>query len=198
MVSDTHDGNTTEWFTNEELAYIKARVQHYAFKLKRRSCLQGESIQDLKQDLLLAVLEAWKGFDRESRRLEPFVEEVLKYACKNILRDTSRQKRQISQFSANLDDVPENLLEDKADNWIEEVEQKIDVERYLRKAPVFLRKIMVELQTDSLRNVAKKFGISRAYLRKLVGYCCKALAPLKELVSSDDFLALRKGRHLCR
>ncbi|MDR1653135.1 MAG: hypothetical protein LBS01_05720, partial [Prevotellaceae bacterium] len=189
MVSRTNV--TTEWFSKEELAYVKARALYYAFKLKRRSLLQGESVNDLQQDLILAVLEAWKSFDRGNKPLEPFVEEILKHACIGIVRNRTRQKRQGTQFVMSLGDISENMLSDEEDNWIEEVEQKIDVERYLRKAPVFLRKIMIEIQNDSLRNVAKKFGISRAYLRKVVGYCCKALAPLKELVSGDDFLVLR-------
>lgn len=187
--------NPPEWFTKQELAYIKMRALYYAFKLKRRSFLQGESAQDLQQDLILVVLEAWKSFDRENRRLEPFVEEILKYACLNIKRDRGRQKRQISQFSTSLDDVPENLLADEEDDWIEEVEQRVDVERFLRKSPVFLRKVMIEIQSDSLRNTAKKLGISRARLRKLVGYCNQALAPLKELVGSEDFLV--QGRFIC-
>jgi RNA polymerase sigma factor (sigma-70 family) len=188
---------TIEWFTSEEFAHIKARALHYAFKLKRRSLLQGESLKDLQQDLLVAVIEAWKSFDRKTCRMEPFVEEVLKHAYIGVMRTQGRQKRQVTQFYTNLDDIPENLLVGEANNWIEEVEQKIDVERYLRKSPVFLRKIMVELQSDSLRNVAQKFGMSRGKLRGIVERCRQAMAPLKELVSGDDFLGIRIVRCLC-
>ncbi|MDR1208331.1 MAG: sigma-70 family RNA polymerase sigma factor [Holosporales bacterium] len=168
--------STPEWFTKQEFAHIKARALSYAFKLKRRLFLQGESVQDLQQDLILAVIEAWKNFDRETKRMEPFVEEVLKYACMDIMRCQGRQKRQVAQFSTSLSDVPDNLLVDEEDNWVEEIEQKIDVERFLRKSPVFLRKVMGEIQNDSLQSVAQKLGISRARMRGLVNYCRQALA----------------------
>jgi DNA-directed RNA polymerase specialized sigma24 family protein len=129
--------------------------------------------------------------------MEPFVEEVLKYACLDIMRSQGRQKRQITQFSISIEDIPESLLVHEEDNWAEGLEQKVDVERFLRKSPIFLRKVMSEIPNDSLRNVAKKFGISRGRLRGIVEYCRQALAPLKELVSSDDFLVRLTGRRLC-
>jgi RNA polymerase sigma factor (sigma-70 family) len=188
--------STPEWFTVQEFAHIKARALHYAFKLKQLSLLQSESIQDLQQDLILVVVEAWKNFDKETR-IEPFVEEVLKRAYVRIARNRSCQKRQIVQFLTNLDNIPENLLVNEEDNWAEGIEQKIDVERFLRKSPVFLRKVMDEIQNDSLRNVAKKFGMSRGRLRGIIEYCRQALAPLKEFVSGEDFLGIRIGRRLC-
>jgi RNA polymerase sigma factor (sigma-70 family) len=188
--------STPEWFTNQEFAHIKARALHYAFKLKRR-LLQSESVKDLQQDLLVAVVEAWKSFDRENARLEPFIEEILKHASISLVRSRLRQKREVAQFSVSLDDVPENLLSDKEDNWVEEIEQKVDVERYLRKSPVFLRKLMVEIQNDSLRNVAQKFGMTRGKLRGVVEHCRRALAPLEEFVNGEDFLGLRIRRCLC-
>jgi RNA polymerase sigma factor (sigma-70 family) len=151
----------------------------------------------LQQDLILAVIETWEKFDKENARMEPFVEEVLKYACMDIIRSHARQKRQIDQFFTNLDEIPENKLIDEESNWAEEIEKKIDVERFLRKSPVFLRKIMGEIQNDSLRNVAQKLGITRARMRGLVNYCRQALAPLKEFVSGEDFLGVRTGRRLC-
>jgi hypothetical protein len=63
--------STTEWFTKSELAHIKARALHYAFKLKRRTSFQGESVNDLQQDLILAVIEAWKGYDKANGGIEP-------------------------------------------------------------------------------------------------------------------------------
>jgi RNA polymerase sigma factor (sigma-70 family) len=187
----------TEWFTKQELAHIEARALHYAFKLKRRTSFQGESVNDLQQDLILAVIEAWKGYDNANGGIEPFVEQVLKNASISLARRHTRQKRQVSQFFTNLESVPESALIDEEDNWAQEVEQKVDVERYLRKSPVFLRKVMVEIRNDSLRNVAKKLGISRTRLRGLVEYCQQALAPLKEFVSSEDFLGGRIRRNLC-
>jgi uncharacterized protein YciU (UPF0263 family) len=101
------------------------------------------------------------------------------------------------RFSASLEDVSESALVDDNNDWAEKIERKVDVELYLRKSPVFLRKIMGELQVNSLRNVAKKLGISRAYLKKLVGYCSQAMAPLKELVNGADFLGFKTWRDLC-
>jgi DNA-directed RNA polymerase specialized sigma24 family protein len=189
--------STPEWFTQQEFAHIKARALSYAFKLKRRLSLQSGSVQDLQQDLILAVIETWEKFDKENARMEPFVEEVLKLAYVRIARNRSCQKRQVVQFFTNLDNIPENLLVDEENNWIEEVEQKIDVKRFLRKSPVFLRKVMDEIQNDSLRNVAQKFGITRARMRGLVNYCRQALAPLKEFVSGEDFLGRIIRRRLC-
>jgi RNA polymerase sigma factor (sigma-70 family) len=189
--------STTEWFTTSELAHIKARALHYAFKLKRRVFFHDESVQDLQQDLILAVIEAWKGYDEANGSIEPFVEQVLKNASISLARRHTRQKRQVSQFFTSIESVPESVLVDEEDNWAQEVEQKVDVERYLRKSPVFLRKVMVEIQNDSLRNVAKKLGISRTKLRGLVEYCQQALAPLKEFVGGESFLGLRIRRFSC-
>jgi DNA-directed RNA polymerase specialized sigma24 family protein len=190
------ENSPPEWFTKQEFAHINARARHYALKLKQQQLVQRESTKDLQQDLILAVIEAWKNFDKEIR-IEPLVEKVLQHAYIGITRSQLRQKRQVTQFATNVDDVPENLLIAKEDNWAEEIERKIDVERFLHKSPVFLRKVMNEMQNDSLRNVAQNLGISRTRLSVIIDYCRQALAPLKEFVSGEDFLGLNIRRCLC-
>jgi DNA-directed RNA polymerase specialized sigma24 family protein len=190
------ENSPPEWFTKQEFAHIEARALHYAFKLKRQQSLQRESTKDLQQDLILAVIEAWKNFDKETR-IEPLVEKVLQHAYIGITRSQLCQKRQVTQFVTNVDEVPENLLVAEEDNWAEEIERRVDVERYWRKSPVFLRTIMSEMQNDSLRHVAQKLGMSRTRLHGLIEYCRQALAPLKEFVSGEDFLGHRTRRCLC-
>jgi RNA polymerase sigma factor (sigma-70 family) len=176
-------------FTKKELAHIETRALHYAFKLKRSSFFQ-EEVCDLQQDLILQILESWKNFNKNRGSFEAFAEEILKNKYRNMIRDQLRLKRQ--GLLINFEEVAEEISASNGPENIEEIHQKIDVEKYLKKSPIFLQQVMAEIQNNSIRNVAKKLGFPRSRLRGLVKSCRRTLAPLAEFVNGADFLGIRR------
>jgi RNA polymerase sigma factor (sigma-70 family) len=181
--------------TPKELAHIERRALHYAFKLKQLSFFRNEPIKDLQQDLLLKVIESWKSFDEQKGRIESFAEEVLKHSYANLMRDRLRLKRQAAVFPQDLEGFSEDVFAEDLEDWTEEIHRRIDVERYVKKSPAVLRKIMEALKDHSVRNVAQKLQIPRSQLTRLLESCRQVVAPLEGFVNGKDFLAF--GRFLC-
>jgi DNA-directed RNA polymerase specialized sigma24 family protein len=181
--------------TPEELVRIEKRALHYALKLKRSSYFRSDQTLDLQQDLALKVIESWKNFDEQRGTSAAFAEEVLKNTYRNMIRGRLCSKRRGLQVS--FDDVAEKISLDEGEEWTNEIHQRVDVERYVKKSPIFLQKLMNEIQNNSLRKVARTFGVPRSRLRELVEYCRRTLAPLEEFVNGADFLVFKTWRAKC-
>ncbi|GHS91288.1 hypothetical protein AGMMS49949_01410 [Alphaproteobacteria bacterium] len=168
----------------------------YAWKLKKLPAFCDDTLEDLQQDLLLEVFEAWKLYDPDKGTPEKFAENVLKKRAANRLHKQFRLKKPTRLRRVSLQSVSEEDLSDFSP-WDEDLSFKIGVEKLLQKMPALEGPVFNQLRLDSLRQTARTFGFSRGKLQILIEKNRPYFAPLAEFISNTDFLVNRIGRRLC-
>ncbi|MBL0926179.1 MAG: sigma-70 family RNA polymerase sigma factor [Phycisphaerales bacterium] len=135
-----------------EFALRLARIK--AVQLRRR--LPWEQVEDIQQELLLAVVQGWTRYD-PSRRAEPFIEVIIRHrACKLLERcrhrGRSRQDLLVAaeHAAANRDQHDSDLRHDTGIAMA-------------TLAPE-VRRACQQLKTESTSSVARSLGIPRSTL----------------------------------
>jgi RNA polymerase sigma-70 factor (ECF subfamily) len=171
--------------------YALETVHHKARQLVGKAGYTKDDLDDIKQDLLVDLLERLQRFDSAKATYNMFVACVVDRKISNMLRDHQAEKRDRRREDCSLndeiddgDEVPVQRLatmsQDKYDirtgrsPWSAEEREhlRLDIETVLAGLPPDLRRAAELLQTLPTAQVAREMGVARAtfyhkYLKRL-------------------------------
>src|SRR4051812_1985208 len=88
-------------------AYARNLIQRKARQISRRAGFSRSDVQDIEQDLTLALLRKLPQFDpRRGASPDTFADRVIISAVKMMLRDAGRQKRAAGRHARSLNEEP--------------------------------------------------------------------------------------------
>ncbi len=160
-------------------------IRHTAQALVEEGTFPRSDLEDVAQDLLLALLEQSANFDPDKARWSTFVKTVVRMSAISLRRRQRSQRRQahceLSSLNVLIDDGDGQLVELGATvseeehrtglgqdsiSHTEQVDLALDVQAALRTMPAELRAICERLKTQSQAEVLCDLGISRTTLER--------------------------------
>lgn len=170
-------------FTN----YAKSLIKFKARQLSRRHDFQPAELEDLQQELWLALVKAAEQFDPAKASLDTFIDRVVNTAVAMLVRARQRCKRgngfavqSLDQELAPSSDTPEPLAATvSADDLARRTgtkpadkaarrEDAEAVEHALAQMPEEIRNLCRRLMGGTVASVARELGISRRQVRKVI------------------------------
>lgn len=142
--------------------YLISQVRYRARHLSQRSAIDGMAIEDIEQELVLAVLLRQPTFDATKASWPTFVDRLLCYQVRCLIKRARTQKRgsQVAMvsFESWRERYPETadaplfgvLSEAMAAQDISR-----DVTRIAAKMPPHLALLLVNLQTQSITEISR-------------------------------------------
>jgi RNA polymerase sigma-70 factor, ECF subfamily len=171
--------------------YALETVHHKARQLVGKAGYTKDDVDDIKQDLIVDLLERLPRFDPAKATYNTFVACVVERKISNMLRDRQAERRDRRREDCSLndeiddgDEVPVQRLatmsQDKHDirtgkypRSAEEREHlRLDIETVLASLPPHLRRAAELLQSLPTAQVAREMGVAHAtfyhkYLKRL-------------------------------
>ncbi len=164
--------------------YAKNLIKFKSRQLTRRLDFQMAELEDLQQELWLALVKAAKRFDPAKASLDTFIDRVVNTAVAMLLRGRQRKRNGITQRMQSLSDEltpPDGKTEPLAatvsrDDLARRIgTEPIDethvaetteaVAAALRQMPADLRDLCRRLMGGTVTSVARDLGISRRQVR---------------------------------
>ena len=184
--------------------YALEVVHHKARQLVGKAGYTQDDVDDVKQDLIVDLLERLPKFDPAKATYNTFVARVVERKICNLLRDRQAEmrdhRREVCSLNEEIDtgeDEPVQRLatisQDEQDirtgKYARPTEERahlqLDMDSVLADLPPELRQAAEMLQTKSVSEVARELGIPRRTFRE------KHLTQLREVFAAkgmDDYL----------
>lgn len=141
--------------------------------------LQFQDLEDLMQELSLALWKRVPQYDSEKSSMESFMNMVLGQACANLLRHRNAKKRDwkrevsieaLTHDQRGDDSQSERIHTQKRAQLPQDAEEqqdtRLDVDAKLQQLPVPLRAVAERLMEDTPTVVARELGISLYQFKK--------------------------------
>jgi len=168
--------------------YAKSLIKFKARQLSRRQDFQPVELEDIQQELWLALVKAAEQFDPAKASLDTFIDRVVNTAVAMLVRARQRRKRgngfavqSLDQELAPASETPEPLAAAvSADDLSRRTgavrhdeavcrEDTEAVEHALAQMPEEMRNLCRRLMGGTVASVARDLGISRRQVRKIIG-----------------------------
>ena len=184
--------------------YALELVHHKAWQLVGKAGYTQDDVDDVKQDLIVDLLERLPKFDPAKATYNTFVARLVERKICNLLRDRQAEmrdhRREVCSLNEEIDtgeDEPVQRLttisQDEQDirtgKYARPAEERahlqLDMDSVLDGLTPELRQVAEMLQTKSVSQVARELGIPRRTFRE------KHLAQLREVFAAkgmDDYL----------
>ena len=184
--------------------YALELVHHKAWQLVGKAGYTQDDVDDIKQDLIVDLLERLPQFDPAKATYNTFVARLVERKISNLLRDRQAEmrdhRREVCSLNEEIDtgeDEPVQRLttisQDEQDirtgKYARPAEERahlqLDMDSVLDGLTPELRQVAEMLQTKSVSQVARELGIPRRTFRE------KHLAQLREVFAAkgmDDYL----------
>jgi len=172
--------------------YALEVIHHQARQAVGKAGYTKNNLDDLKQDLILDLLERLPKFDPAKASYNTFVACVVSRKLSNLLRDRQTpmrdHRREVCSLNEEIDAHEESVprlatisqdeLDIRTGKYRQTAEERaflqMDINATLANLPAYLRQAAEMLQTESVAQVARELGISRRTFRE------KHLAQLQE------------------
>lgn len=143
---------------------------------------------DLEQELALDLCRRSPQFDSARLDRKTFVTSVLRNRLRSLIRDNCRHKRrQPAHDDEALDSIPDgahrHYVAPRANDELECLETRLDVETRLVQLPPEVRALAELLQTVKVAEAARQLGLSRRELQRQLKVLRTQLADLSAGVS---------------
>jgi len=184
--------------------YALELVHHKAWQLVGKAGYTQDDVDDIKQDLIVDLLERLPQFDPAKATYNTFVARLVERKISNLLRDRQAEmrdhRREVCSLNEEIDtgeDEPVQRLttisQDDQDirtgKYARPAEERahlqLDMDSVLDGLTPELRQVAEMLQTKSVSQVARELGIPRRTFRE------KHLTQLREVFAAkgmDDYL----------
>jgi len=184
--------------------YALELVHHKAWQLVGKAGYTQDDVDDIKQDLIVDLLERLPQFDPAKATYNTFVARLVERKISNLLRDRQAEmrdhRREVCSLNEEIDtgeDEPVQRLttisQDDQDirtgKYARPAEERahlqLDMDSVLDGLTPELRQVAEMLQTKSISQVARELGIPRRTFRE------KHLTQLREVFAAkgmDDYL----------
>ena len=184
--------------------YALELVHHKAWQLVGKAGYTQDDVDDIKQDLIVDLLERLPQFDPAKATHNTFVARLVERKISNLLRDRQAEmrdhRREVCSLNEEIDtgeDEPVQRLttisQDDQDirtgKYARPAEERahlqLDMDSVLDGLTPELRQVAEMLQTKSVSQVARELGIPRRTFRE------KHLVQLREVFAAkgmDDYL----------
>ena len=159
---------TPEEFLDE---YVLDRIGYLARRLARQYDLDESQSEDVRQDMIVGVLEASRRFDPAKASWHTFACSALDICCKRFCR---QQASQIEHTAGDLltdDESGENSIAGSAVtplSYLQDMHTAIDVAEIIAKMPTSLRQTCELLKVHSVSETARILGIHRNVLYRKI------------------------------
>ena len=167
--------------------YAKRLVEFNAHQLAGKAGFTKDDVEDIKQELLLDILERLPKFDPEKSSYNTFIDLVIRNKVQNLISARNWKRRDWRRESASLQDIiinnegepterGEAFSEDDVKQRLgksspasrEMVELGVDVDDVLSRLPAHLRILCETLREASISEVARKLGIPRTTVHERI------------------------------
>ena len=147
-------------------AFIDKQIETRTQKLRKVMELRKLSLSDIRQEFLLAIIEAMPGFDTTQSTWRTYISKV----CNNRYLNFRREYRLACKYIGNMVslDAIENDESDIVPTYEVDFETQHDVHIVLEKMPKHLREIAELLKSNSPAKTASLLGVSRATISRSV------------------------------
>jgi len=186
-------GNQYDGIDEYAVSYIKYK----AHQLIGHAGFTESDLPDIEQELTLELLSRAPRFNPHRAAWPTFAATVVDNAALNLIERQTAQKRGGRHRTISIEDFPgndggENIkLEDhllKKDRAIrsfsEQKDLEIDLARVFEGLSYGLKKLYLNLQTDSISNIARDYGVSRWVIYQKV----KNLQSIFKKEKLDDYV----------
>jgi len=192
--------------------YAIRHIRHRARQLARTEGFAAQDIEDIRQDLIVDLLERLPKFDPAKATCNTFVARIIDRKVATLIRDRSCEKRDPRREECSLNECIDDgeggsvehiqtIAAEEADRWLgrqarpdqETVELALDVEAVINRLPDNLRRLCELLKTGSIADAARAMGVPRTTLNDHV----KKLREVFEAAGLRDYLAGRPSSGAC-
>jgi RNA polymerase sigma-70 factor (ECF subfamily) len=186
--------------------YAIRHIRHRARQLTRTEGFAAQDIEDIRQDLIVDLLERLPKFDPAKATCNTFVARIIDRKVAKLIRDRNCEKRDPRREQCSLNECIDDgeggsveriqtIAADEADRRLgrqarsdqETAELVLDVEAVLKRLPDNLRRLCELLKTGSIADAARAMGVPRTTLNDHV----KKLREVFEAAGLRDYLAGR-------
>jgi len=139
-------------------AYVKKQIDMRMSRLRRIMAFKRLSVQDVRQDFLLAIVSAMANYNAEKSGWRTFVSSVCNKKYCYLMRTYQNEKKFLLNLTSldTIDEESESLPLYESD-----FDTQIDVDTAIEGLPDRLRNIGEMLKHNSPAQVAKQLGVSR-------------------------------------
>ena len=154
--------------------YALARIDFRVRQLRFQFDLSDEDQEDLRNDMVVELLSAFKRFDPDKSKRETFINRVLDRFVLYVTRQRCTQQRRASDSPIGFDDVSAGFQPTINDprrgesNEQDLRELRLDLPEVIAKLPDDLQQVCEVLARKSGRAAAKELGISKSSLYRAV------------------------------
>jgi RNA polymerase sigma-70 factor (ECF subfamily) len=192
--------------------YAIRHIRHRARQLARTEGIAAQDIEDIRQDLIVDLLERLPKFDPAKATCNTFVARIIDRKVAKLIRDRNCEKRDPRREECSLNECIDDgeggsvervqtIAADEADRRLgrqarsdqETAELALDVEAVLKRLPDNLRRLCELLKTGSIADAARAMGVPRTTLNDHV----KKLREVFEAAGLRDYLAGRPSSGEC-
>ena len=161
MTTTTHPNDTINILNDYALEQIKFRAR----TIGRQQGLSQDDIEDLRQDLALAVLELGDRFEPDTASHSTFISSALDWVIQKRVRDEEPQPVDVY----DLDEEEEPVTNDPRNgemSFFDGINQAIDIADVIKSMPPELQEICTLLKSHSISEVCDHLGIGYAKLHR--------------------------------
>jgi RNA polymerase sigma-70 factor (ECF subfamily) len=192
--------------------YAIRLIRHRARRLVATAGFAAQDIEDIRQDLIVDLLERLPKFDPAKATCNTFVARIIDRKVAKLIRDRNCEKRDPRREECSLNECIDDgeggsveriqtIAADEADRRLgrqarsdqETAELALDVEEVLKRLPDNLRRLCELLKTGSIADAARAMGVPRTTLHDHV----KKLREVFEAAGLRDYLAGRPSSGEC-
>jgi len=163
MTATTYPNNTQNILNDYAIDQIEFRAR----AIGRQQGLSLDDIEDLRQDLTLAVLDLGDRFEPDTASHATFISSVLDWVVQKRVRDEEPEPADVD----DLDDEEEPVTNDPRNgemSFFDGINQAIDIADVIESMPPELREICTLLKNHSVSEVCDHLGIGYAKLHRQV------------------------------
>lgn len=183
--------------------YAIRLIRHKARQLARNEGFTPQDIEDIRQDLIVDLLERLPKFDATKSAYNTFVDRIVNRKVARLMRDRNCEKRDPRREACSLNEYiddgeggtverSQTIAAEEADRRLgrqarsnqETAELVLDVEAVLKRLPDNLRTPCELLKTGSIADAARAMGVPRTTLNDHV----KKLREFFEAAGLRDYL----------
>lgn len=152
---------------SKPLLYAISAAKFEASRFVRLGALPMGEQEDAAQDILVAVLQRWLGFESGRGAPATFISIVARRRACSLARARTAQKRGGGRAHLSISNGTIEATDNKASFAITRVEARTDVQSVVATLPSRLQKACLLLTEYPPTEVARRLGISYATFRKL-------------------------------
>ena len=161
MTTTTYPNNAQNILNDYALEQIEFRAR----TIGRQQGLSQDDIDDLQQDLALAVLELGDRFEPDTASHATFISSALDWVIQKRVRDDEQEPLDID----DLDEEEEPVTNDPRNgemSFFDGINQAIDIADIIESMPSELREVCTLLKNHSVSEVCDHLGIGYAKLHR--------------------------------